>query len=367
MSLPTTLDRLLELLGGAKVGAPPIGEEVDALVALTALHRVQTPALDAWQQKAAVDGWPVPPESLIAAVKQSGVQSMAGAQWLERLAIGLSALRISFVALKGPTLATTLFGSPSKRAFRDIDILVVPDEIEAAVAVAQSLGWRLPADWKRMQAIVGKIDLELAGSRPLQPILEIHSHLFGSHIASPPLSQLVTIPVRLGRTEVPTLTQPEQLVYVALHGAKHFWFRLIWLTDLAGLFDRSDLVTNEVLRVARAWGAEAAVRAGGLLCHQLLGQQVNLPPADRSVARCAARIGRWALLRLQAGPEMPETFAWHVRERLVSDNLARALLLSVIDIARPVEIDVRALGVNKPSLLHRLARPIFWMRRRVRA
>lgn len=360
------LDWLLEILGGPEAGSAPDQKHVAALASLAIAHRVQAAALAGWRQREASGSWPAPPPSLTASARDAKLHSLAAATWLTRLGRALTEADIGYLALKGPALSASLYGDPSRRSFRDIDILVAPDQFAATVEIAERLGWRPPPDWRRIRRLVGKFDLELIGATPLQPILEVHSQLFGSHMRSPPIGDIPTVPVKLAYSSVRMLAPAEQIAYVALHGAKHFWFRLIWLTDLAELLSRTKLPSAEILRSARVWQAEAALRAGILLCRTHLGREIPMPPASRpALDKRGRRIARWAGERIEAGPETPETLRWHVRERLVSDKLLHPLLRSAMDFARPAEVDVRALGAGRSAIVHFLARPAFWARRRL--
>jgi hypothetical protein len=362
---PLMLQWLLELLGGPPAGAVPGEEQLEALVELAGQHRVLAEVLEAWRGKHAAGTWPAPPPGLAAAARQAKVRSHYGAGWMARLGRRLSDAGIDYVALKGPTLSALIYGDPARRAFRDIDILVAPDRFSAAVGVAESLGWKAPSEWQRIRRIVGKFDLQLIGTEPFQPILEVHSQLFGSHIRSPSFYDIETAHIRLGDVSAPTLAPAEQIGYVALHGAKHFWFRLMWLYDLKRLIGTSQLPLDHLLHAARRSDAEAALLAGTMLCRSHLGLDVSLPePSGRNVHKRAERIARWAAERLEMGPDAPETPLWHVRERLVSDRPASAIVRSLVTFARPAEVDVRALGAERPIMMHYLARPLFWIRRR---
>ena len=359
------IEWLLELLGGRPAGSAPCEDQVDALAALATRHRVPAEALEAWQTRETSAAWPPPPQSLLVVAREAKLRSLGNAVWSARLGARLSDAGIPFIALKGPALSAHIYGDPSRRVTRDIDILVAPDRFGATVEVAEALGWRMPADWQRIRRIVRSFDLELLGGTPLQPMLDVHGQFFGSHMHSPSIGEVPTVDVALGGGSVPTLAPAAQIAYVALHGAKHLWFRLIWLTDLAELLDRNELPPDEIVRCARAWRAEAALQAGVHLCRTHLGREFpKFPSSCRAMSGRAKMIAKWASARLAAGPDARETLRWHVQERLVSDAVTRALVHSALDFLRPAEIDVRALGPERAVIAHYLSRPLFWMRRR---
>ncbi|HTA35690.1 MAG TPA: nucleotidyltransferase family protein [Solirubrobacteraceae bacterium] len=58
--------------------------------------------------------------------------------------LGEQQIRVS--SLKGPLLADALYGDPARRNSTDIDLLVAPDRLADAVAVARGLGYAPPRD-----------------------------------------------------------------------------------------------------------------------------------------------------------------------------------------------------------------------------
>jgi hypothetical protein len=94
---------------------------------------------------------------------------------------------------------------------------------------------------------------------------------------------------------VPTPSLEDELVLICIHGAKHFWERLVWIADVGALLSRQSLDWDRALAVAREVGADRILRLGLRLPADLLG--ANLPPqfeekvrADRTVAKLAAQI-----------------------------------------------------------------------------
>ncbi len=49
-------------------------------------------------------------------------------------------------SLKGPLLSTELYGDPGRRLSSDVDLLVAPEELDAAVQVVRTLGYSAPND-----------------------------------------------------------------------------------------------------------------------------------------------------------------------------------------------------------------------------
>lgn len=368
MSDARALDAICALAGGAVTGElRPLPEGLDAggLTALARRHRVTILAARQWARlHAAGLAAPVPP-ALTDAAGAAQRRSLAAIAALAGLAAAFDREAIAWMPLKGPVLSLLAHGDPALRVARDLDVLVAPDRLGDAVAAAQALGWQVAADWARVAALTGKRDLELAPGRPGQPVLEIHSAIdagrpgFRWHPLDP-------APARIGFAgrALPVPDRESLIVYVAWHGARHFWFRLNWLVDLAALL-AGGVEGDRLIARARAMGAEKGLRAGMLLVDQLLG--VPLPPVpspERGMATAAAALAEWGALRIALDPEdpriaaRPASFLWTLREWRVEDRPWRQLAPALAALARPREPDVRRLGVGAPLALHLLARPL---------
>jgi Uncharacterised nucleotidyltransferase len=82
-------------------------------------------------------------ESGIAAGRRHGA-------FLQLVSLRMSAMLaeegIAATALKGPLLGEAIYGDPGRRPSRDIDLLVAPEQLQAAVEVVQRLGYAPPDD-----------------------------------------------------------------------------------------------------------------------------------------------------------------------------------------------------------------------------
>jgi hypothetical protein len=73
-----------------------------------------------------------------------------------------------------------------------------------------------------------------------------------------------------GRT-VPALCPEDTLVFICVHGSKHFWERLLWIADVAGLLaQQAAFDWARAFDVARETGTERMVRLGLCLAMEML-------------------------------------------------------------------------------------------------
>jgi hypothetical protein len=90
--------------------------------------------------------------------------------------------------------------------------------------------------------------------------------------------------------EVPALCLEDDLVLNCIHGAKHFWERLMWPADIAAIVARHpEIAWERVTQAAREVGAERMMHVGLLLAESLLGVPVPAEMAAKANADRAAR------------------------------------------------------------------------------
>jgi len=101
--------------------------------------------------------------------------------------------------------------------------------------------------------------------------------------------------VRLDGHEIPALSPEDEFILICIHGTKHFWERLTWISDIAAIVhNRRELNWDRVSAAAREVGASRMVRAALLLAERVL--RVPVPEAmKRDVSQdtiCKALVRR---------------------------------------------------------------------------
>ena len=213
--------------------------------------------------------------------------------WTQRL----EAAQIPVLVYKGPAAALTAYGDLALREYLDLDLLIRPEHLTGAHEVLARIGFRIPPG---------------PGSEPDSPrrrrefhhdgflapdqshVLELHWQLGGNLWQSfgPDTGRFWerTEIVQLPRGRVATMCREDLFLALCFHGAKHRWWCLKWLLDVA-----------EMLRTAEGWdwgrieemladrpGARASASLGVLLARELLG--VEAPAAAGRVLPVSARI-----------------------------------------------------------------------------
>jgi hypothetical protein len=276
---------------------------------------------------------------------------------------------IGALVVKGPVLAMQAYGDPAMRSYGDLDLLVRQPDIRRATELLSAVGFAPAIPLSAIDA--GKIPGQYFFSMPdSQLIVELHNdrtlRYFPRRL---PIEDFFARQIRvcLDSHEAPALSVEDELVLICIHGAKHFWERLMWIADVAALVSRQTGIDWErVADSAKAVGAERMLRAGLLLASGLLRAQLPdkvhaLVQADRVAARLAEQACKWLPAAGGAPPGLFERAAFRMRMRggLLSAP-AYILRLSV----SPTEEDWKdATGKNRPSFLEAIRRPFRLVRK----
>jgi len=242
---------------------------------------------------------------------------------LFRLLQLFSAQGISALAIKGPVLAAQAYGDSSVRSYGDLDLLVRQPDIRRATELMIGSGYQAAVSPSAIDA--GKIPGQYLFSKPDAKLLvELHNDLTLRYFPRPlPIEDFFArqILVRLDAHEVTAPCVEDELVLICIHGAKHFWERLSWIADVAGLVLRqTNIEWERAASSARRVQAEHLLHAGLHLAVDVL--HAELPEAvssrmrkDTAAAKLAARVLRWLPAAGYAPPSLFERAAFRLRMR----------------------------------------------------
>jgi hypothetical protein len=195
---------------------------------------------------------------------------------------------IQVVPFKGPILAISAYGNLALRQFCDLDIFIRKEDVENAIGILTSQGYRLNkfVGEQVPKLIETKKDFQLVHHNE-EVVVEMHWCLVGRRF---PFSlevaklwdRLTTVSV--SGTPVYSFPPEEMLLYLCVHGSKHLWERLIWVSDVAQMINRTPNLDWERLgQLSDLHGCRRILNLGLILAHELLGARV---PADLlSIAR----------------------------------------------------------------------------------
>jgi hypothetical protein len=292
--------------------------------------------------------------------------SMALAAELVALVRELEARGVRVMAYKGPALALQAYGDPALRRFGDLDLVVEPAELDAALAALEALGFVGDAfDTPSKRAAVLRDGHHLAVSRGTV-IVELHWR-FGKRIFGY-AETLQGLWERRGTLSiagaaVPVLGVGDHLLALSIHASKEAWSALEGILSVARLARALPEGEWEAVAArARAWGCARALQVSFLLSEELLSVpapaalRAALPPG-RGTRALARRLARQAL----AGSSSPA--AYYRTQVALRPGLAAklAFLARSLFVASPE--DYAGGGSSRELALARLARPFRLLRK----
>lgn len=198
-------------------------------------------------------------------------QHLLGVAQLGRLHSAFDRRGIPMIPLKGPALGEALYGDPGVRPFTDLDLLVHRADVERAVALLSTLGYRHIA-WDRT------LDYELAHATaacfvprdtgPADLSVDLHWGLVSFPAGVTPRTidaeEVWTraVETERGDTRVLELCREDLLLYLGLHLAVHHPFvGHVWRLDIALLLCRHarDLDWASIVARAQRWRVRGAL------------------------------------------------------------------------------------------------------------
>ena len=143
------------------------------------------------------------------------------------------------VPYKGPLLAALAYGDLALRQFADLDFAILQRDIFKAQAVLLSEGYMASFGEVAPEEGIRPTHSEYQYRRPEGNVIaELQTELTLRYFPTPldfeAMSNTLTR-VTLGGREAFTFSVEDTLLLLSVHGAKHFWERLLWIADIAEL------------------------------------------------------------------------------------------------------------------------------------
>jgi hypothetical protein len=208
----------------------------------------------------------------------AGARALRSAAELVRLCQAFEAQDIAVVPLKGVLLSWQLFGDPGTRHAGDLDIMIRPEDLEAAGAVLSGLGYvcSIPAAGLRLLRAHG---YECSFQHPDNGLsVDVHwgNDLWTAAQTGELWEHCDT--AEWGGARVRQLKGDALLLYLCDHGTKHRWSRIKWLSDAAMLLAAPRANSwSELLSLSARWDLEQPLAETALLVRWLYG--IETPPS----------------------------------------------------------------------------------------
>lgn len=282
---------------------------------------------------------------------------------LFRLIDHFGAHGIEILTTKGPALSVRCYGDPGARQYSDLDLIARGRDIGRCTEAMIALGYdaRVPLTAIREGKFPGEY---VFTRRDTKLLTEFHTERTFRYYPRPlDVDKLFErkVRVRFDGHDVPALSTEDELLLICIHGAKHFWERLMWIADVAALISRQKVDWGRAADTASEVRAERMLRVGLLLAANVLAacipKHVDAEArSDLGAVELAARIAS----RLPRGNSAPgrllERVAFRMKMRGGFWQGASYLLRLSLS---PTEEDWVAGGEGKRSwLLDAAGRPL---------
>ena len=231
------------------------------------------------------------------------------------------------LALKGTTLAASIYRDVGVRPSGDLDLLVRLEDLMRARALLIEAGFRPDPQMTEAEASAylgaGFAYSFIDDERGVE--IEIHPSLAHRAFQYAPDMEGVwdrAVPVTIGGREVLTLSPEDLVLFLCVHGAKHEWDQLIWVCDVAeSLRAYPGLDWTTVQRRAAETGSLRMLQLGLYLAHVIAGVGLPLEAAVLAAHPSLPHLARQAWSRMldpiDRKPGLVQQLRFHigVRER----------------------------------------------------
>jgi hypothetical protein len=224
---------------------------------------------------------------LEAAYQRNAVRNTLLARELSRLLERFGSAGVPVIPLKGVALAESLYGDASLRMCSDLDVLVprraVGDAFKLLLVNGYERADRYPVELADVDFLLRNA-MEY-GFRPNPPafpyLLELHWDIAWRWRADAAMADEIWAEARpraFGGIQVLGLSAEWELLYLAVHAARHHWQGLKWLVDIHEVCLRARFHWDTVTDKAQRFGLEQVLQITLSACETLFGTPV--PPGS---------------------------------------------------------------------------------------
>lgn len=208
---------------------------------------------------------------------------------------------IAAIPFKGPSLAASLYENVALRPFDDLDLFVYRADISRVREILARRGFQPLYDLTALQdASYQDSNCELCYVQEHGKVaVDVHWGIAPEYFSVPfdPAPWWTRAHVQsLGGKDVVTLSSEDLLLYLCIHGTKHSWERLLWLTDVAALIQaHPHLHYDQVFERAASAHSMRMLGLGLALAKNLLGAVLpgtveDRLNADRAISALVAHV-----------------------------------------------------------------------------
>ncbi|MGE7683278.1 nucleotidyltransferase domain-containing protein [Peribacillus simplex] len=301
-------------------------------------------------------------EALYQEYKKNTFQMLHLCGEIEKIGKKFTENNIPLLFLKGPVVAHYLYGDISLRTSRDLDILIPITNLEKAEKLLLSFGY------ERMDPeVLNKWnwrDHHITYFNPkIRTLIEIHWRLHPRPSKEPSFNELWERKRKSMLTSYPVyfLGEEDLFFFLSVHGSRHGWFRLRWLTDIDQMV-RKGLCIGGNNRLLKKFQYNHIVGQAFILSSQLLYTQINEEMKKLTVRNLSKKLAQKSFTYINGVSEFnpPKDYMF-----LLNTTTQKFLFVVNLFIPRYQDVEV----IRLPKLFHFLyfpLRPFLWAWRKTR-
>ncbi len=242
----------------------------------------------------------------------------------------LSVHGIRSIAIKGPVLSQIIHGDITQRQFSDLDLLVEPSQMYPALELLSHHGYQsqYPIEFLKNKTLlkVGK-DFPTTNTKN-EVLIEFHWRLFLDRSIKKSKIDLFSPSnywCTLQRDKIETLALDPLLLYLLLHGSKHYWERLEWIVDVDRLIrlHYATIDWNALYTMAEEMEITFMVYLGLAVSHALLHTPLEAVVHHRIASNPHILKSKEAIIRELKSDAITKEHSEHIS----MENLNKVLLL----------------------------------------
>jgi hypothetical protein len=230
-------------------------------------------------------GFPSVPDAsrrqLAASYVQNAARNMLLAQELAAVLRILEESGVPVIPLKGLPLAQSLYGDHALRVSDDMDILVPRQFVTKALQVLKQREYKGQLRHPGLERLALRQGIEYCLTRKesqFEYVLELHWGIFldlPSERAALQDLWAKAIPKTVLSSQCFVLSVEWELLFLAVHAARHQWRGHKWMADIHEIASRADVDWEQLNRIALELGWDEILRISLVACHKLY--QTPLP------------------------------------------------------------------------------------------
>jgi hypothetical protein len=275
------------------------------------------------------------------------------------------------VPYKGPLLAAQAYGNLAMRQFTDLDFAIRQRDLPKAAAVLKAHGYNAVFGSMAAEEATNPTHSEYqfvrqAGNMIVEMQTEVTLRYFPRKLDFDALEKRLTS-ISLAGGEILSFSQEDTLILLSVHGAKHFWERLMWIADISELSQAAPGIRwAEVFSRSEEMGVSRTLNLALYLAHRMLEAPL---PGDvlENITRdpIAKKLGDGICERFSMSADAQLPIFARFRFRVASrDSFWAGLRFAMRLATSPTEPDRADLPLpGGVSVMHRWLRPVLLMKR----